>query len=80
MLDQLRQRAPKEQLQLIIQKDYEIWARANHVSTDITFRLSWLDTPKRVEDFCQQHDLNYSNQWVNDIVSDMNFYRTSNAV
>jgi hypothetical protein len=80
VLEQIRQQATPDQLHKIIKKDYEIWARSNHKSTDIEFHLSWLDCPEQVKDFCTQHQLNYSDQWVTDIVNDMNFYRTSHAV
>lgn len=80
MLEQIRQQATGDQLHRVIQKDYEIWTRANQKSTDIKFHLSWLDNPEQVEHFCQEHQLDYNKQWVTDIVSDINFYRTSDAV
>lgn len=75
MLETIRQQATPEQLHRVIQKDYEIWSRANHKPTDIAFHLSWLDNPQQVKQFCQDHSLNYSNEWVADIVNDMNEYR-----
>ena len=33
------------------------------------------DDPEQVKQFCQGHGLNYSNEWVTDIVNDMNEYR-----
>ena len=80
MLEQIRQTAPAKILDRVIQKDYEIWARNNQKSTDIKFHLAWLDEPNKVKTFCQEYSLNYSDQWVTDIVNDMNFYRTSDVV
>lgn len=75
MLEIIRQHATPERLHQVIQKDYEIWTRANHKPTDIEFRLSWMDDPQQVKQFCQDHELDYSNEWVADIVNDMNVYR-----
>jgi hypothetical protein len=80
MLEQIRQQTPPDQLHKVIEKDYEIWSRNNHKPTDIEFHLSWLDCPEQVKKFCAEHQLNYSDHWVTDIVNDMNFYRTSHAV
>lgn len=80
VLEKIRQQATPEQLHRVIQKDYEIWSRANHKPTDIEFHLSWLDNLEQVKQFCQEYQLNYNEQWVTDIVSDMNIYRTSDAV
>jgi hypothetical protein len=73
MLNQILQRAP-EQLDFIIQKDYEIWLRSNRRSTDIEFQLEWINTPVQVASFCQQYNLGYSLDWVNDITLDMKNY------
>jgi hypothetical protein len=80
VLDQISKRLSPEQLPLVIQKDYELWQKANTNNTDIKFSLSWLDQPEIVENFCQQYGLHYSKLWVEDIVADMNLYRPNYAM
>lgn len=80
VLDQISKRLGPEQLPLVIQKDYELWQKANTVDTDIKFLLSWLDQPEIVESFCQRHGLHYSTLWVENIVTDMNLYRSNYAM
>ena len=80
VLDQISKRIGANQLPLVIRKDYELWQKANSVDTDIKFLLSWLDQPGIVENFCQQYGLEYSALWVDNIVTDMNFYRSNYAM
>jgi len=79
-LEKIRQRQPPELAQLVIKKDYEIWARHNHKCTDISFHLSWLDDHKQVQEFCNKHKLKFNAQWIDNILADMNYYRTPSAV
>ena len=69
MFESLRKNKPELTAQLV-RYDYEKWLENNFLKSDILFDLNNIYNPVLIEQFCKKHNLGFSLNWVNDIVTD----------
>jgi hypothetical protein len=70
LLDDMRLARPELSSQLIA-LDYKKWANENCLDSDIKLHLSWVNDLNKIESFCQQHNLKYNKNWIENIKLDM---------
>lgn len=58
----------------IITQDYNKWITHNMLATDIEFRFSWLRDQQKTQNFCNTHNLEFDQSWVENILQDVEQY------
>jgi hypothetical protein len=72
-LQKLLDRYP-DRYQEIVLADYQNWVNKNCLDTDIKFYFSWINDGSKISKFCNEHQLKFNQNWLDDIINNKQQY------